>query len=474
MRAHRLVSILVVVFAFAGFGTVARRTPEVVAPTFTVLGEPTMPFVPSGSFITSSWFCPGVPAGQEGLGGNVVVTNTGDEPIHGELTVFTTAAAPPVTTDITVAARASSRLDLTQYQPDGDYLSALVEIDGGGGFVEQQALHPDGNAVAPCSNATSSNWYFAEGYTVDGSEWQLVLTNPFPDVASVDIDFVTEQGARSPSKFQGFPVPGRSVRVVDFGSGAKDEPVIAAEVRARFGRVVAGRSERFAGSERRGYSMMLGAPSLASQFYFADGEVGDGITEQYHLYNPTDQAVTVDVNFLGAGASFQNDTQIDVGAGGQAMLDTKDVAGLPVGRHGSVFSTLSSAGIVVERVMTRPAGDSIATTVVMGSPSVLASTRWSGGISSELAIDDVLVVLNVDNVDTTVSVSTLGPGGLVPVTGLEAVPLLAGGVITIPLTDPAVLGRPFVVQSSQRLYVERLLPRGDDLRGRSGSFALAG
>ena len=192
------------------------------------------------------------------------------------------------------------------------------------------------------------------------------------------------------------------------------------------------------------------------------------------MFNPTDQEVTVDVIFLGVGSGFQNDTELTVAAGGQTSLDTKDVVGLPAGRHGSVFSTLSSASIVVERIITRPAGDGVATTVVMGSPSTLASTRWSGGISSDLAIEGVLVVLNVDNVDTTVAVSTLGPGGLVPVTGLEAVPLPAGGVVTIPMTDPAVLGRPFVVQSTQRLYVERLLPRGGDLRGRSGSFALAG
>jgi len=243
---------------------------------------------------------------------------------------------------------------------------------------------------------------------------------------------------------------------------------------ASHGRLVAARSEHFVGGGRLGYSMTLGAPSLATQVYFADGEVGTGITEEYRVFNPSGQDVTVDVNFLGAGSDFQNDTQLEVDAGEQVSLDTKDVVGLPVGRHGAVFSTLSDPAIVVERIITRPAGDSIATTVVMGSPSILASSRWSGGISSDLAVEDVLVVLNVDNIDTTVSVSTLGPGGMVPVAGLEAIPLPAGGVITIPLTDPNVLGRAFVVESSQRMYVERLLPRGGDLRGRSGSFALAG
>ena len=171
---------------------------------------------------------------------------------------------------------------------------------------------------------------------------------------------------------------------------------------------------------------------------------------------------------------FINQVSIDVPSGGYGTLDTADVAGMPEGRHGTVFSTFAGDAIVVERVLTRPAGDSYATTVVMGSPSALASTRWSGAISSSLAVDDVFVVLNVDLLDTTVSVSTLGPGGFVPVPGLEAVPLPAGSVVAIPLTEEATLGRPFRIESGQRIYVERSLPRGAELRGRSGSFALAG
>ena len=44
--------------------------------------------------------------------------------------------------------------------------------------------------------------------------------------------------------------------------------------------------------------------------------------------------------------------------------------------------------------------------------------------------------------------------------------------VALTVTDPTALGRPLVVESSSRIYVERLLPRGADLRGRSGSFAL--
>ena len=478
MKPMRSVAGVVVAVALVGLGITGREQPVELEPTFAALGNPTMPFVPSGSFITSSWFCPGVPSGQADVGGVLKITNPADDPIAGRITAYTTDPnAAPVDQPVTVAARSTVTVDLDALQPTGTFVSALVEIDGGGGFVEQIAQHPAGNAVSACANATSSNWWFADGFTVDDSTARLVITNPFPDAAIVDVRFVTSDGIRRPSRLQGYPVPGRSIQVITLGElGARDEPLLAAQVSASRGRVVVGRAQHYVGGGRLGFSMSLGAPSLSSQYYFADGEAGPGIVEQYAIYNPTDTDVTVDAVFLGLPATpdFTNDTQVEVPAGRVVVLDTADVANLPAGRHGAVFSTFAADSIVVERVITRPAGDSVATSVVMGSPPNLATTRWSASVGTDIAVEDALVVLNVDSVDTTVTVSSLGPGGLVPVPGLEQVPLGAGALMTVPFTDPSLLGRAFVVESGQRIFVERLLPRGPELQGRSGSFPLAG
>ena len=188
MKPLRSVAGLVVAVALAGLGISARDEPVVIDPTFASLGNPTMPFVPSGSFITSSWFCPGVPAGENGLGGSLQVTNPSDAPIAGRITAYTTdPGVAAVDEPIIVAPRSTSSVDLDALQPTGTFVSALVEIDGGGGFVEQTAEHPAGNAVSPCANAASSNWWFADGFTVDDSTERLVLTNPYPDAAIVDI-----------------------------------------------------------------------------------------------------------------------------------------------------------------------------------------------------------------------------------------------------------------------------------------------
>jgi hypothetical protein len=86
-------------------------------------------------------------------------------------------------------------------------------------------------------------------------------------------------------------------------------------------------------------------------------------------------------------------------------------------------------------------------------------------------------VYNIDNVDGSITVEAIGPAGPVAVASLSEIPLPAGSVITIDLTDPDVLGRELVVTATNRVFIERSLPRGTDaagadLEGRSGSWAL--
>ena len=61
--------------------------------------------------------------------------------------------------------------------------------------------------------------------------------------------------------------------------------------------------------------MTLAAPALRDQWWFADGEAGEGITETFAIYNPTDDDVQVDVVFLGIPVdALAGDNTIDVPA----------------------------------------------------------------------------------------------------------------------------------------------------------------
>ena len=77
-------------------------------------------------------------------------------------------------------------------------------------------------------------------------------------------------------------------------------------------------------------------------------------------------------------------------------------------------------------------------------------------IGSELAVEDVLVVLNLTNAEGAVTVKALGPGGEVDVPGLSSLVLPANGILRIGLPDvEAALGVPLIVTSTQPIIVEQ-------------------
>ena len=152
-----------------------------------------------------------------------------------------------VSQDITVAPHDRTVLDLDA-QLTGQIVSAVVEVDGGGAIVEQRAFDPAGTAVSPCANSTSATWYLADGFTVGESRNQIVLTNPYDDAVIVDVGFATVDGSRTPSRYQGYPIEGHSVKIIDLGvsgEGAQGEEVLAVKVESTRGQLIVGRLQHF-------------------------------------------------------------------------------------------------------------------------------------------------------------------------------------------------------------------------------------
>ncbi|MBG7605097.1 MAG: hypothetical protein IZT58_10735 [Actinobacteria bacterium] len=480
MNRRSIPALVVLLVGFAALMLAGRSGSAAPSPVFSSPAGTWMPAVTDTGALTGSWFCPGVPAsGEDGVGGDVVISNRDSEQLVGRFTILTPDGVG-AEQEFSVDPWAHTTVDVDAFVT-ASFASVIVEIDGGGGVVEQRAMHPAGDSVAPCSNDTSSEWYFADGFTVDGSVETLILTNPYDDAAVVDLGFATESGDATPSAFQGFTILPKSVKTIRIAElGARDEPVIAVRVEAISGRIVVGRAQHYVGGGRLGYDISLAAPALRDQFWFADGEQGEGITETYAVYNPTDSDVEVDVVLLGLPleANFGDLPLIEVPSREVVVFDVADeslVGPLPDGRHSIVFSTQAEPAIVVERILTRPAGDLVATTVVMGAPprpDGFVATRWHVGIGPSVPTPGALVVYNVDNLDGTITIESVGPAGPSAVDSLTDIPIAPGEVITIDLEDPDVLNRELIISATNRVFVERLLSRGGDLPGRSGSWAL--
>jgi hypothetical protein len=475
MSARRLPILAVLLLglvSLVAFGSDERRLAD---SSFAALAPPGMPYAPPSDNITTSWFCPGVPASDR-RGGDVIVTNPGDVPLRGRLTIFSTSGAP-VIQPLQVAVRDDAVFKLEDLAR-GDYLSAMVEIENGRSLVEQRVRHPNGDALQPCSNAPSSTWYLADGVT-ENSGYDLIITNPFPDYTNVTVTVVTASGLRTPSALQNQTVAGRSVLKLDLEQfGLRDETTAAISVSATPHRIIVGRAQNYRGGQGRGgYSMTLAAPSLDDSWVFPDGEKGEGIQESLTISNPTDTATTVTVQIYtekAPGPAFLSSQDYDVPDNGVVKVDIDALDGLPDGRHSIVVKS-SPQPVVVEQAITRGVGVAASTAVSLGAR--VSSTRWWIPTPLDAVSQNSLVVTNQTAVDGTVSVLALGPGGLLPVVGLQDLPLTAavdfvGGTLVIDLNSEDLLGKPLVVQSSVEVAVGRRPFRGGDLKGRTAVLAV--
>lgn len=454
--------------------------------SFNVAPEVWVPYVPSDDILESTWFCPGVPAtGETDVGGAVIVTNTSDQPTSARVTFLSdTAAARTKIVDVPAFDRVQVDVDAEQ---QGTFVATSVEILGGGGLVEQRAFYPAsaglGQSVTPCSINLSSEWYLAEGYTVDLAEQMLLLSNPSADQVVVDVSFHTASGMIEPSVYNGLPVQPYSVRVIDVGvegGGARGEASVGVSVRAVRGALMVGRSTTADDDRRGGTSISMAAPLLADRWWFADGVKGPQASERFSVLNPTNEAVTVRATFFPAGeaedvAAEAVTSVIEVASYDVAVIDAGALAELSEGDHSAMFSTLDGRSIVVDRALTRvsPSGVKV-TSIAAGVPDRrdgLAPKSWLIAAGPSVEVETGLVIINLDDVDQEVSLSTYGSNGLVAVEGSTKMMLPAASRIVVDLTETEVLGRPIAVESTGRLLVERRVPSADAF---SSAWAIAG
>ncbi|MFZ9852899.1 MAG: DUF5719 family protein, partial [Ilumatobacteraceae bacterium] len=167
----------------------------------------------SDEIVTVTWFCGGTSAlgrSESGeYGGEVVLTNTTDSPSSGTVTVFSIDQEPLVIA-VDVAPRSQAVVDLDE-AVTASYVSSMVEVDRSEVSVEQISRHPAGDAVSTCTATTSDSWYVADGFTAEGSDMRVLVTNPYPTAAIVDVEISTAAGPRTPDQLQGYVVPPRSL-----------------------------------------------------------------------------------------------------------------------------------------------------------------------------------------------------------------------------------------------------------------------
>jgi hypothetical protein len=445
----------------AGLVVIDQVAPEPV-PASTYGARPiaqSTPGVFAGDLLSTSWFCPGGPT-TDGRSASITVINTTDDPREATVSAVTLEGRS-ASQDLMLPPRIRRVVDLGTMAA-GDDTAATVNVYGGGVAVEQTVVGRSGIDVAPCADAASSSWYLADGTTTADASYRIVLYNPFPDDAVVDIALTTVERTLEPPELQGAVVPGHSVRLVDVAAAAQREEVVATAVRGRGARLVVGRIQSADNAARRGFAATLGAALPQQTWWFPDGGKGEGIGEKFVVFNPGELDASVELSFLPAAGSAPGEGGVAAPAGEPVsvvvapssfvVVDVTGEGSVPVGAHSTVVNVVGDqTPVVVERLLSRAAdGGRLATTLLLGSQVTVP--RWYVA-NDAVGRGGRLIIENSAGLATTAAVRAVGPAGEVPVTGLDAIPVPAGGsaIVTVP---PSAGGFPLVVEAGQPVVVE--------------------
>lgn len=468
----------------------------------------------------------------------VVVTNTGAEGRTAVVTVVggdvaraagPAAATPgePVVQELEVPAHGQATLRLGDVV-DAPLAAAVVEVDGGDVAVEHRVRGDHGADAVPCSTSPSPRWHLAWGATTRDAVHLVVLFNPFPSPAIVDAVFMTESGAREPVRFQGLPVPARSVVGVELGDDVRRAERVSATVEVRSGSIVVEHVQVYDGSlGRRGVSLTPGAPGPGTTWVFAGGEAAvpvpatpppggddgeddgdrdedagdaedgdeDGGSEeaapdepvpaeQIVVYNPGGERAEVDVSVVPVADEPQPVPPpfgLSIRAGGHQVVDLGAEARVPADLpHVTVVRSTNGVPVVAQRVTVdrgpevRPPGARrpvrrSEVTATLGAR--VAAPTWHVPAVAEVAADGATVAVAVYNPDPARAVEArlVGDGAGDVVGDLDPVEVPPGGRATVEVDAEAVPDLAWaVVEADGPVVVERVVRLLDGRRASAG------
>ncbi len=291
--------------------------------------------------VSTTWFCGGgSPSSSGGLSTHLILVNRAAAMTTATID-FVSSTGGRHTTSVEVAGRTAMTVNASGVGDKGS-VAAVVEARGGGLVVSQRIGAAEAVTVAACATASSDSWFFSGGDTQKGSTEQLVLFNPFNDLATADVSFLTADGFRHPQETQGLPVSARSLLVVDVASVQNRRKDLASMVTTRAGRLVVWRTQRFDGSgpelpaafSPSGVSVSLGATTALDRFALPTAVTGDGVVTRIVLSNPGTEDATVRLRFTPDDPSTNGQppaTSTKVGAGSVVVLGTARASPDPAG-----------------------------------------------------------------------------------------------------------------------------------------------
>lgn len=267
----------------------------------------------------------------------------------------------------------------------------------------------EGIGAAPCSNSAARRWFFPQGSSARGFNQRLVFYNPFPDEAVVSVRFLTPEGPRSKANLADIPVPSEGATTVPVNRFILQQPVLASEVEAVRGRIVAWKTVFFDPDDGSpGVGSTVGARDGSTEWYFPSGASGENINERISVLNPTDREAIVTISLIAEEERPQPDSLLEVAIdrrSSKSFSITKALAGERFDALSAIVRSENGVPILAERSVAYDTDEVRGLTLELGAPR--ASPSWWVGPAAPDPDRDLLVLLNVGQEEATVELDLL-------------------------------------------------------------------
>jgi Family of unknown function (DUF5719) len=340
---------------------------------------------------------------------------------------------------------------------------SAVNVVGYAGAVVSSAATKGafGAGAAGCSESAGSLWYFAEGSSSLGYDERLILYNPFPDEAVARVSFITPRGKQTKANLSDQAVPAGATSVLRLNAFVLKEPLLSVEVDAIRGRLVAWRSlQAHPRGRPRGEQLSLGATEPHTEWFFPDGDTGQGYDERIALLNPSTRSARVTVSVLTAHRTVQPPKLLNITvppASSKVVAPGAVITGCNrnVCGSGAVVTSTNDVGIVAEQTIWYSTGHLQGVASEVGASGT--ATDWYLGPASFAPTRDWVSVINPTTANASVSVTLESDqkGSRSPA-ALQHLKVKAGTRLQIPL-NRWTAGRPVIalLSSTEQVVAER-------------------
>ena len=267
MNAHRAPALVLLVALLVGALSLGVEAPDGVGDATPAVARTAMSLAGESSDL---WFCIGPTSELDGIRDrSVQVASIAARPVDGRVIVVDDRGRA---VERAFRLDAGDRLEIRpgRFVPGAAFAAVTVEVPGGAVVVSQR-VEGDGVDQRPCLTRTSGTWLVPWSTTArPGNRVWLLLHNPFPASAVIDLRFVGDIGRRETLDSQGMVVGGRSMVAYDVTERISDSSVVSALVHVRVGQVAAARLQLANGDGPtgiRGLDLAPGLPEAGSRLF---------------------------------------------------------------------------------------------------------------------------------------------------------------------------------------------------------------